>query len=126
MEKDSLKPNSKPSFEFVQELLKSCNNHSTECFLRYADTSWSVFKISAKAHLSSHSSVSGYQITHCVSCLINYTKTPNRKGLRLTVVSESSNFCCYQTFFIIIRVQWYLMYCLKNEQERINRFKNSR
>ena len=67
MEKESLKLNSKPSFEFVQELLKGCNNHSTT------------------PRLSNHSSVSGYQITHCGSCLINYTKTQNRKGFRLTV-----------------------------------------
>ena len=52
--------------------LRSYIQNSTQCFIRYPDTSKSVLKKPAAPCFSSHFSVSGYRMKHCVLFWIYY------------------------------------------------------
>ena len=69
--------------------LRSYIQNSTQCFIRYPDTSKLVLKISAAPRFSIHFSVSGYRMKHCVSFWIYYFRNdlctllawPSRKSV---------------------------------------------
>ena len=93
--------------------LRSYIQNSTQCFFWYPHTSKSVLKNSAALRFSTHFSVSGHRMKHCMLILIYYM---NNRFYKINA-RDLIIWCCsiYRMLFVSVEAypNWCLFWCIQ-------------